>query len=87
MILSDTSSRVPLVINDDDLSEESERGEDANRRDNIAIQKKTNTQKRKRAVYIHLYQSFKTFNFKFSVNKTLSKVRLKPLYLAQSNKF
>ena len=65
MISSDTSSRVPLVINDDDLSEESERGEDANRRDNIAIQKKTNTQKRKRAVYIHLYQSFKTFNLKY----------------------
>ena len=60
MISSDTSSRVPLVINDDDLSEESERGEDANRRDNIAIQKKTNTETKKSSIYtpISVFQNF-----------------------------
>ena len=61
MISNDTSSRVPLVINDDDLSEESERDEDANRRDNIAIQKKNqHTETKKSSIYtpISVFQNF-----------------------------
>ena len=61
MISSDTSSRVLLVISDDDLSEESERDEDANRRDNIAIQKKNqHTETKKSSTYtpISVFQNF-----------------------------